>query len=362
MTKKDEQQRQQLVDDIVNGRYANHKSGNSSEGVIVGVFFVFALILMVFTMFRTLMSGAGRSNSEAMTSIMGLIGVIGVFVFFMVVIVALSARSQGMKLNSLTEAQRWLILNGDKIEADVDSIDKNGRLFSIACKANYQGQDMQFRSPAFDVEPIPFEERKITVYINPEAPNHYFIDIFSHLPYVGENFLTDRSEMKCEPGRVYKGKDGEVIVILMLLFIAPVALFFMTLGIQLMASKHALIGFFVMAIMPLFAGLVIWKLLQAVHDKKRVLANGYYILAKGDRFWVTHSKNSTTNHLSVRYIEPSTKQVHSFRTTGPSSMRQLVGASVRVYIDPLDLSRYYCDIDTSLRELGFTTSQTRTKE
>ena len=359
MTKNSEQERQELVAAIEGNRYAKSNKKNTSSITAVVVLAMFMMIVM--SLFSMIKKSGG---SEAAFAILIMLGMFFGFIGIIVLAVALASKSRGMKLNSLTSQQRWLILNGEKIEAHVESIDRSGNLRTITCTANYQGQNMRFVSPAFDVEPIPFEERKIDVFVNPQAPNQYFVNVFSHLPFVGENRLNDRSEMKCEsPANATKlAANNSAAVVIVAVIMIPMALFLIVAGFFAAAAGGGFVALLMILGMPALFIYAIAKVAESARTVKAVLAKGYYIEAKGERFWVTSSKNSKTYHLTSRYIEPGTKQMHEFHTTGPSSMRNLVGTRVRVYINPDDLTQFYCDTKTSLAELGFTTSKYTSKQ
>jgi len=128
--------------------------------------------------------------------------------------------------------------------------------------------------------------------------------------------------------------------------------------IAIMVMVTLFIIAYIMAIMcPIIAALAIFGMVEYAKRNKSIAEKGYYIPATAQRFWVTRSKNSTTYHQSARYIEPSTKEVHEFHTTGPRMMKELVGTKVNTFINPDNTREYFMDTQSALRKLGFTTSR-----
>lgn len=350
MGTKNEAQRQELVAAIENGRYKTGRGSDYKIAIMVIVtLFIFAYITSILSAF----------SSKSDTPLGVVIFSLFIMTLPLLVILILANVGKGINLGKLSSLQRWLILNGEAIEADVDAInEKSSTLFSISCSADYSGQKLHFVSPAFGVRPIPFEERKITVYLNPQNPQQYVVDIYSHLPLTGDNVLHDRSEMQVSLDRKTPNQTGTTaLLVLCIVFFCPMAFFGMLVGIGSALSGEAASGI-VMAIMcPIIAALAIFGMVEHAKRNKNLTEKGYYIPATAQRFWVTRSKNSTTYHLSARYIEPSTKQVHEFHTTGPRTMKELVGTKVNTFINPDNTREYFMDTQSALKRLGFTTSR-----
>ena len=348
------EERQTLVANIESGQYKKVAPKKSGPGIVVAITCIVTMLIMLFSMIKALDGSTG-----AALNVTGFLVIFFVFIFLLVFVATVASGSRGADLSKLTSLQRWLIMDGEAIEADLDAIDQNGNLFTLRASADYKGQRLSFASPAIGVRPIPFDERKITVYINPENPSQYLVDFYSHLPLMGDDILRDRSEMKCEPLRRKGTGDAAVVLIICAIMFGSIALSIIFLGLAFIGGGHGILALFWGLGMPVFMCVLIAAFAKRVKDQKNVTERGFYVLATGTRFWVTKSKNSTTYHLASRYIEPSTKRMHEFRTTGPSSMRNLQGAKVRVYINPDNLAEYYVDVQTSLHELGFTTSRTK---
>jgi hypothetical protein len=212
-------------------------------------------------------------------------------------------------------------------------------------------------SPAINVEPIPSGERKIPVFINPQNPNQYLINIYSRLPIVSGNVLEDRSELQVDLNFKNPSQASTVaLVVVICVIFVPFGLFgFLGSLVGMFEGEPTA---FIIGLVPLgILALMIWGVVSMAKRNKNALSNGCYIPATAQKFWVTHSKNSTTYHLSARYIEPSTKKVHDFHTTGSSSMRSLVGTTVNTFINPDNTKEYYMDVKGALARLGFTTSR-----
>lgn len=343
MTKKE---RQDLVAAIEAGRYKSKRgNGDGKALLIVGVvmlsmFFMPAFIIGVVT------GGAG---------FIVLIPMI-LFMMFPIGLVALIAASanRGADLGVLTPQQRHLILEGKKIDAHLDAIEQKSNLYTFRCSADYAGYTYHFVSPTINVEPIAASERTIPVFIDEHNPNLYVVDIYSRLPIANNGVLQDRSEMQIDKSKKMPNQNSAVVAtIIVCIYVVPAAIFSLLFGLgQVIYGNPG--GLLLAMFGPAIAVLAIWGVSKAFKKNKDIAQEGCYIPATAQRFWVTRSKNSTTYHLSARYIEPSTKIVHDFQTSGPSSMRNLVGAKVNTFINPDDTSQYYMDVQSALKTLGFT--------
>lgn len=346
--KNSQKEREALVSAIESGRY---KTGLHTDKLAL------AIIAIVFSaiFFSTLLGAVLGGGS------LGLIGVMAIAVpmFFPVGIIALVVYlNKGADLGKLTPINRWLILYGEKIDAELDAIEQKGNLYTFRCNAEYAGMKRQFVSPSIDVQPIPFEKRKIAVYINPQNPSQYLIDIYSHLPLAGDNVLHDRSEMQVDLNKKNPNDSTTAaLAIIVCIFVIPFGLFGMLAGCGGMLTGDIGFGIVAMIVPPAISALAIYGIWAFNKRNKNIASNGYYVPAMATRFWVTRSKNSTTYHLAARYIEPSTKIVHDFQTSGPSSMKALVGSKVNVFINPDNTREYFIDVQSALKRLGFTTSR-----
>lgn len=352
MGTKNEAQRQELVAAIENGRYKTGRGSDYNIAIMVIV------TLFIFVYITTILSSF---SSKRDTSLGVVIFSLFIMTLPLLVILILANVGKGINLGKLSSLQRWLILNGEAIEADVDAInEKSSTLFFISCSADYSGQKLHFVSPAFGVRPIPFEERKITVYLNPQNPQQYVVDIYSHLPLAGDNVLHDRSEMQVSldhKNKTPNQANTTALLVLCIVFFCPMAFFGMLVGIGSALSRESVSGVVMTIMYPIIAALAIFGMVEYAKRNKNLKEKGYYIPATAQRFWVTRSKNSTTYHLSARYIEPSTKQVHEFHTTGPRAMKELVGTKVNTFINPDNTREYFMDTQSALKKLGFTTSR-----
>ena len=340
--------RQELVSAIESGRY---NTGRRGDKMAIGIFaVVFAFIFLMLLFFGVIAGGGIGAIVSVMICVM-------MFLPFTIILV-IASLARGADLSKLTPLSRWLILYGEIIEADLDAIEQKGNLYTFRCNGEYAGSKYQFVSPSINVQPLPFEEKKIRVFVNPQNPNQYLINIYEHLPIAGDNVLHDRSELKVDTSKKNANDSTTVaLVVLICIFAVPFGLFGMLAGCGGIVSGKIAFGLFALTVLPCVSILAIVGMLKFAKRNKNMLEQGYYVPATALRFWVTHSKNSTTYHLSARYVEPSTKIVHDFYTTGPSSMKTLVGAKVNVFINPENTREYYMDIKGAMQRLGFTVSK-----
>jgi hypothetical protein len=273
-----------------------------------------------------------------------------------------------VNLGKLSERNKELVLHGDKIEAELDSIDQIRGGYQIKCNANYQGQMHQFVSPVIGVRPIPFEERKITVYIDPQNPSKYFVDFYNHIPLASQNnVLQDRSELKCEPQQV-SGRADNVIVIIVavicsIIMSVDILINSIIILVYILAAKTSGfnlgdigINIVLLVAVPALMVLAIRGTKRSVEARKNVMAQGYYIEAVGDRTWTTSDNDGdTTYHLAARYVEPKTKIMHEFTDSSSTSwIRKLVGEKIRVYINPENTKQYVMCSRDAEKNMGFT--------
>ena len=344
---KTKQERKEYIKAIESGCYKT--GGTASTKVIVVIAIVLGLIFGVNIILNLLQSDGALLF---LTSVMLLI-----WLFPIVLVIMLVNLKNGAALDKITSLQRDLILNGEIIEANLDAIEQKGNLFIFRCSANYAGDTWHFSSPAIRVQPIPSEDRKIPVYINPQNPNQFFVDIYSRLPLAGDNVLHDRSDLRIDTSKKNQNNNAAKVLLLIICMtvLIPLAILCVFWGVIWIGSGVPSLG--VMMVIPLFmVGFIIYFICKTNKRTKSLLEKGYYIPATALKFWVTTNKDSKTYHLSARYIEPSTKIVHEFQTSGPETMRNLVDAKVNVYINPDNTKEYYMDTHDALKRLGFTTS------
>ena len=344
---KTKQERQAYIEAIESGRY---KTGGITSAKILAVIAIIFGLTVVISIVSNLLQHNGALSLLSFVSILP-----GLFMIVLVIIIA--NITKGAALDKLTPSQRNLILNGEIIEADLDAIEQKGDLYTFRCSTNYAGDTWHFSSPAIRVQPIPSEDRKIPVYINPHNPNQFFIDIYSRLPIAGDNVLHDRSDLQIDTSKKNQNNNAAKVLLLIicLTVLIPLAILCVFWGVIWIGSGVPSLG--AMMVIPLFmVGFIIYFICKTNKRTKSLLEKGYYIPATALKFWVTENKDSKTYHLSARYIEPSTKIVHEFQTSGPETMRNLVDAKVNVYINPDNTKEYYMDTHDALKRLGFTTS------
>lgn len=345
--KKTKQERQAYIEAIESGRYKTGTVANTKILAVIAI--VFGIILTINTILSLLQDNG---------ALLLLLFVSLATALFPIVLVAIIMNTtKGAPLDKLTPSQRDLILNGEIIEADLEAVEQNGSLFIFRCSANYAGDTWRFSSPAIRVQPIPSEDRKIPVYINPQDPNQFFVDIYSRLPLAGDNTLHDRSDLQINTNKKNLRNDPlrTILLIICFMILIPIIPMYLFWGIIWIGAGVPRLGV-VMLIPPFMVALLVYAIYKTNKRQKDLVESGYYIPATALKFWVTKNKNSKTYHLSARYIEPSTKIVHEFQTAGPETMRNLVDTKVNVYINPDNTKEYYMDVHDALKRLGFTAS------
>ncbi len=354
MTKDDERARQDLVFNIESGRYKmDDKESMSGAIIIIALMTIVLIIMVIFDLASP--KYRGRTVGDALTLVACFVPVI-----LVIIMGVLAIKHAGKdRLGGITEKQYQLIMHGEKIEAYLDSIEEVGTYYALKCSAEYKGEKRLFESSTVKIKPLPFDERKVDVYINPDDPSQYVVDIYSHLPMTGGDVLHDRSELKRQPNSKPNNRLSRMVIIALIVVAIGLSFVFMMSGFFMFTINAPEVGIIFFLCIPLTLAPIIFGLIKQTKTTKDVLSDGYYLIATGLRYWVTTSDDRKTYHLSVRYIEPKTRQYHDFRTTGPSSMKNLVDAKVRVYIDPDNLNKYYIDIKSSLEDIGFTASETK---
>lgn len=362
-----EKSRQELVSAIESGAY---KSKNNSSSRIVFIIFILFFVMMFGSTFLKVVPDLVKSNGRVgvMFSVVAV-----VFTTFIVVVALLSRLGKsGVNLGKLSERNKELILHGDKIEAELDSIDQNRRGYQIKCSASYQGQERIFVSPVIGVRPIPFEKKKIGVFVDSQNPDRYLVNFYEHIPLADKGgVLQDRSELKCEPHPQAQNVSDKGLMVAVTVICCMVAggislvnLVFLIVGIATMKTGgfnfgSIAVNLFVLIMVPTFAFLIIRGVKNSVSASKAVLAQGYYIEAVGDRTWTTSDDDGDrTYHLSARYIEPKTKIMHEFTDSSSSSwISRLVGAKIRVYVNPDNTEQYVMCSREAEKGMGFTASR-----
>jgi len=252
----------------------------------------------------------------------------------------------------VSSRDRWLIQNGELIEAHIDSFDQLGDLYSLVCSAKYAGEERKFRASITDIRIIPTSSRKIGVFINPSDPKQYFVNIYEHIPLAGGQTLLDRSEMRVEPKA--RGDLSKTIQMSILAAVCALILFPVILSTDTSSLNLAIMVGVILLTLIAFVGAI-------YHDynkNKKILHGGNYIEATVESYYTYRDRRGALHHgISARYIEPSTKRAHEFAASGSSVIKTLQGAKIKVYINPDNMSEYIMDIDGALQDLGFTSAR-----
>ena len=210
MTKKE---RQELVAAIEAGRYKAKRNANDTAIVVIAAVMAAIIVLPMFVIAAV----AGAGAAFIMLIMTGLM-----FLPFVVVFIVINA-NKGADLGKLTPQARQLILDGKIIEARLDAIEQKSNLYTFRCSADYAGYTYYFVSPSISVEPIPSSERTVPVFIDPQNPNLYVVNIYSRLPIANNGVLEDRSELQVSTKKIDPNQSSRIaIIVIACIFLLPV--------------------------------------------------------------------------------------------------------------------------------------------
>ena len=339
---KDFEDRQIILDKINKGVYKKNASGTGAV-VVVTVMFSFLFIIAVVTALFS--SARGNKLNAAILIPFIIFG----FVFFILI-------ASGFLKSFKSRTNRkdlGLIANGLEIEAHIENIFGSNGSYTLEC-TNEKYPGVVFKSKVMADEPIIGEERTARVFIDPQNPNNYFVDIFSISPCQAGKVLMDRSELKIDDHPDIPYLSTNIMFIVVAVFMIP----FVLTGLGLVVSSFARDNFFMLPFGVLWlaaCAFMIYKASQSKGNTRNALAKGHYLEATGTRYWVTHSDDSTTHHFECRYVVPGTRDTYKFHTTSVDSRAEvLVGSKVRVYVDPDNMNVYYVAARKTLSNFGFT--------
>lgn len=277
--------------------------------------------------------------------------------------------SKTRRLNSKTKE---LILHGERIEAGIDSILENNKTWTIVCSAEYRGIEYKFKSKKSYSKFMPIEDRKIFVFIDPQNPKRYFVNIYDYLPIYASKALVNKSEMRREKRKDDEDDDDSmrdanghiypIVIVVIGLIIAVMILFIIDVVFvlfQSMTSMMIIKGFLVIFVFIFTIAFIIVAFASAKKDRQEdILAKGYYIYATIESVEESNDSDSSFKFsINARYLEPETNIVHEFYDcSNDSSARALVGTKVKVYINPRDMTEYEMCIDEAIASMGFSSS------
>lgn len=342
--------RQIVLEKIKNGVYKTKTSSNFGVALFI-VMTLFAFVIfssVIVTMLANSTLSGNKSSAVFGTTIVFTIIVAITMIFVIIPKLGKSSKTSRKDIE--------LIEAGTELEVHIENSYKTNSGYQLECTSDkYPG--MVFRSKLLQEEPIIDKDRKTRVFIDSQNPNNYFVDIYSVLPRQAGPVLMDRSELKHETNVNVAANNFAVIRIILFVFLAP----FFTVG-AVTAISGLFTGHFIAAITSAFMIFVFATIINKIgngdSEAKAMLAQGYYLEATGTRYWVTTSDDSTTHHLSCRYIVPGTHDAYNFYTTAVDARAKiLVGAKVRVYVNPDKMSVYLIDAKYSLSNFGFTAKQ-----
>ena len=343
--------RQVVLEKIKNGVYSTKTSSNLGVALFI-VMTLFAFVIFFSTIVAMIVNSALSSNKSSAA-------VLGTTIVFIIIVAITMIFIIVPKLGKSSKTSRKdisLIETGTELEVHIENSYKTNSGYQLECTSDkYPG--MVFKSKLLQEEPIIDKDRKTRVFIDPQNPNNYFVDIYSVLPRQAGPVLMDRSELKHETNVNITANNFAIVRIFLFIFLAP---FFITgagTAIGGLLTGHFITAIFSAFIIFVFAT-IINKIGNGDSEAKAMLAQGYYLEATGTRYWVTTSDDSTTHHLSCRYIVPGTHDAYNFYTTAVDARAKiLVGAKVRVYVNPDKMSVYLIDAKYSLSNFGFTAKQ-----
>ena len=277
--------------------------------------------------------------------------------------------SKTRRLNSKTKE---LILHGERIEAGIDSILENDGTWTIVCSAEYRGIEYKFKSKKSYSKFMPIEDRKIFVFIDPQNPKRYFVNIYDYLPIYASKALVNKSEMRREKRkddedggdsmRDANGRIYPIAIVVIGFFIATMILLIVDVIfvlIRSMISTMHIKDFLVIFVFIFVIAFIIVVFASAKKDRQEdILAKGYYIYATIESVEESNDSDSSFRFgINARYLEPETNIVHEFYDcSNDSSARSLVGTKVKVYINPRDMTEYEMCIDEAIASMGFSSS------
>lgn len=170
-----------------------------------------------------------------------------------------------------------------------------------------------------------------------------------------ENYLEDRSELKQDKDSYILGKKALTPRTTAGILIEAIAIIVMVLFIILLIIKQEYFGII------LFIPFLIVVIFFAIHSCRKILISfsvlnkGYYIIAKGEKFWLTGNYDNYSYNFSAIYSEPKAQKIHRFVLNSgddfAEEFEKLVGAKVKVYINPDNLDEYFIDAEDALHIL-----------
>lgn len=352
--------REEIISRVEAGVYS--RKGLAPE-IILGLFV--SLIFLAILLPLTIASLRGGNVAEAI-----------VFAFMSLVIVLVtSERTLGeifAKTRKLSSKTKELILHGERIEAGIDSILENNKTWTIVCSAEYRGIEYKFKSKKSYSKFMPIEDRKIFVFIDPQNPKRYFVNIYDYLPIYASKALVNKSEMRREKRkddedggdsmRDANGRIYPIAIVVIGFFIATMILLIVDVIfvlIRSMISTMYIKDFLVIFVFIFVIAFIIVVFASAKKDRQEdILAKGYYIYATIESVEESNDSDSSFRFgINARYLEPETNIVHEFYDcSNDSSARSLVGTKVKVYINPRDMTEYEMCIDEAIASMGFSSS------
>lgn len=378
----DEIERKDLISRIEHGEYVTYEMPKYAVSkdvvflIVLGI--IYPAMLAVEAMMRHInLDAEVMLNVERVRSIYPIAALI---LFILVVTIRLAAHIKKKKaiynLGDVTAEEKRLILQGEIINARFKSVTDSEKGSVLVCEANYNEQNLCFRSPAIRAQFLPMSGEPIQVFVDKNDPKKYLVNIYNHIPRKGPKVLSDGTLLKCEApdeeehwAKIVMSILGTVFLILfwplILVFIIMLMMPLVSMVVGIRDGKiWEIAGGAVVTALEVLAAMTIYKRGRRIgvfrRGTKFMRPTNYYLEVTANKHWITEYKvkgekgkvTHRVHHISARYIQPETNYVYDFCATGPEIISRVVGKEVRVYVDPKNMNKYYIDFPSALRNMG----------
>lgn len=378
----DEKARKDLISRIERNEFVTYEMPKYPFGKDILLFVILGIIYPLILLVELLMQKINL-DEEVMAIVMSVRnGYLLIALVFFVTVVTIRLVSYAKKKNAIynlgdvTAEEKRLILQGDIINARYNSVTDSEKGSVLKCEAIYNGQTLHFGSPAIRTQFLSMSGREIHVFVDKNNPQKYLINIYELIPRKGPKVLSDGTQLKSEApdeeehwAKIVLGILGTVFF---LLFWPLVLVFIIMMLSPFVGAVKAFrdgdiivgVGSTVMSGLEILAAILVYrkfkkvgmirrgtKLMRPTNLYLEVMVNKHWTTeykVKGEKGHITHK----VHHISARYIQPETNYVYDFCATGPEIISRVVGKEVRVYVDPKNMSKYYIDFPSALRNMG----------
>lgn len=378
----DEKARRGLISRIEHGEFVTYEMPKYLIGKDILLFAILAIIYPLITLIELLMQKINL-DEDVLSMVVNVRNgylLIALVLFVMVVTIRLVSFLKKKKaiynLGDVTAEEKRLILQGDIVDAHFGSVTNSEKGAVLKCSADYKGQNLHFESPAIRAQFLSTENKNIQVFVDKNNPKKYLINIYELIPRKGPKVLSDGTQLKSEApdeeeywAKIVLGILGGVALLifwpLILVFIIMLLMPFVSFVTALRDGKMIeLAGNAVVVILEISAIIFIYRKFKKVgiirRGTKLMRPTNLYLEVLVNKHWTTEYKVKgekghkihKVHHISARYLEPGTNYVYDFCATGPEIISKIVNKEVRVYVDPKNMSKYYIDFASALRNMG----------